>query len=175
MKLNWKKLLGGAAPAIATALGVGGGPAGVAVTVLSRALLGHDGGSQDDVEQALAAGASPEQIEKIQAAEREFAANLVEHLVAIEKLEADDRANARAMQVANHSRTPDVISFLMVGLFAAEMGLAHFYPVPAESRDAVSQIAGVLNISMGTVLGFWLGGSLGSRSKDAIIGRFAGK
>lgn len=175
MKLDWKKLLGGAAPALATALGVGGGPAGIAITTLSRALLGHDKGSDDDVAEAIAAGATPEQIEKIQAAEREFSLKMVDSLVALEQVDAADRASARAMQIANHSRTPDVISFLMISLFALELVLAHFWAVPAANRDAASQVAGVLNISMGTVLGFWLGGSLGSRSKDAVIGRIAGK
>lgn len=176
MGFNWKKLIGGAAPAIAAALGVGGGPAGIAVTALSRALLGHDKGTEDDVAEAIGAGATPEQIEKIQAAEREFSLKVIDEFVALEKIDADDRANARAMQIAAHSHTPDVVTFLVIGLFACEMFLAHFFAVPPDNRDAASQVAGVLNISMGTALGFWLGGSLGQRSTNAaLLGKLAGK
>ena len=176
MGFNWKKLVGGVAPAIATALGAGGGPAGLAVTALSRALLGHDKGTEDDVAEAIAAGASPEQIEKIQAAEREFSLKVIDSFVAIEKIDADDRANARAMQTSNHSRTPAALSFIIVGLFAAEVVLNHFYPAPETNRETAIRIWTVLEMSVATVLGFWLGGSLGSRTTNAaLLGKFAGK
>jgi hypothetical protein len=169
MGVNWKGLLGGIAPVIAKAL-TGGAPAAAAAAlgVVGKALLGHEAASADEVAAAIA-GATPEQLEKLRAAENEFALKLVDMAVQIEKIEADDRSSARAMQIAAHSHTPDVISFLVIAMFAGEMVFAHFFPVPPESRDAVSQIAGVLNISMGTVLGFWLGGSLGSRTTTAAL------
>lgn len=176
MGVNWKKLVGGFAPAIATAIGVGGGPAGIAVTALSRALLGHDKGSEDDVAEALGAGASPEQVEKIQAAEREFSLSVIDQFVALEKVDADDRANARAMQTANHSLVPDIITYALIAMFAAALVALIYVPVPTENKVQVDAMVEALKLLNMTAVGFWLGGSLGSRTTSAaLIGKLAGK
>lgn len=175
MGFDWKKALGGVAPAIASALGVGGGPAGAAVTILSRALLGHGKGSADDVAEVLAAGASPEQIEKIQAAEREFTMQLVEAAVQLEKIEADDRADARSREVALKDRMPAVLAVMLSVAFFGTIALLILHPVPAESRDPVMLMLGSLGTAWAGGMAYYHGSSSGSKSKDTILGRVASR
>jgi len=166
MGAGWKDIVRGIAPALGTALG--GNAVGQAVGVLSRVLLGKPDGTQAEIEAKLASPLTAAEELALKQADDAFLLAALDKANAAESIEAQDRASAREMQKAVHSRTPDVLSFLVIGLFALEMVLAHFFSVPAENRDAASQVAGVLNISMGTVLGFWLGGSLGSRTKDVL-------
>jgi hypothetical protein len=141
---------------------------GQALTTLSTVLLGKPNGTQAEIEARLAQPLTPAEELALKQADDAFLLSVLDKANAAESIESQDRMSARDMQKSVHSRTPDVLSFIVLGLFACEMVLAHFWAVPSENRDAASQVAGVLNISMGTVLGFWLGGSLGSRTKDVL-------
>lgn len=175
MGFDWKKALGAVAPAITKAIGVGGGPAGAAVSILSRALLGHEKGSADDVAEVLAAGASPEQVEKIQAAEREFALRLIDQAVALERIEADDRANARSREIATHDRMPAVLAVMLSAAFFGTIALLVLRPVPAESRDPVMLMLGSLGTAWAGAMAYYHGSSSGSKAKDAVLGRVASR
>lgn len=174
MGLDWKKLLGSVAPGIAAALGVGGGPAGAAIAMASRALLGHDKGSPDDVAAAIA-GATPEQIEKLREAEQAFTLKLVDQAVELEKVEAADRANARAREVALHDRMPAVLAFVLT---VAEVGmlwlLAHRV-VPQDNREPFLITLGALTTAWTGAMAYYHGSSSSSRSKDVVLGRLADK
>ena len=68
MSKDWGGVLGAIAPTIATALG---GPlAGAAVGILSKALLGRDDGTEEELA-PLVASASPDILLKIKEAEKE--------------------------------------------------------------------------------------------------------
>lgn len=163
---NWKDLVRGIAPSIAGALG---GPAAAgAIKSLSTILLGKPDGTEAEIEAHLQAPLSAAEELALRQADQAFALAMYQAANAGDAIDAQDRSSARDMQKAVHSHTPDIVSFLVIGLFAVEMIIAHFVQVPATNHDMASQIAGVLNISMGTVLGFWLGGSLSSRNKDVL-------
>ena len=69
MSFNWKGLVKTVAPKIATVLG--GPMAGLGVKALSNAILGKPDGTEDELEIALA-GATPEMLGKIKAADQAF-------------------------------------------------------------------------------------------------------
>ena len=173
MGVNWKGLLGGIAPVLAKAL-TGGAPAAAAAALgmAGRALLGSDKATADEVAAAIA-GATPEQLERLRAAEDEFALKMVDAAVLLEKIEAEDRAGARAMQIQTHSKTPAAITFAILFLFAAALAALIFIPVPMENKVQVDAMVEALKLLNMTAFGYWLGGSIGSRTKDTVIGKLA--
>lgn len=176
MGFDWKKALGGVAPALTKALsGNFPGAAAAAVGALSRALLGHEKGSADDVAEVLAAGATPELIEKIQAAEREFTLKLVDSAVRLEEIEADDRANARSREIATHDWVVKALAIGVFVLFSAVVWMLYHVEIPAMNRDATNQVLGILYAAVSMVLGYYFGSSSSSRAKDAVLGRIAGR
>lgn len=167
MGFDWKAMLGGIAPTLAKALLNPGAAAKDALQALSRALLGRDDGSADDVAEAIAAGASPEQVERIQAAEREFALKLVEVVVESEKIDAGDRANARAREVSLKDRMPAILAVVLsVGMFGAIVMLATVQ-VPPNNREALMLLVGALATSWAAAMAYYHGSSSSSRAKDA--------
>lgn len=175
MAINWKKLLGSVAPAIATALGVGGGPAGAAIALASRAIFGRDDATADDIGAALAAGASPEQIEKLREAEREFSMKLVDSAVRLEEIEAADRANARAREIATKDRMPAVLAIILTIALFATIAMLGVRAVPAENREPFLILLGALSTAWTGAMTYYHGSSSSSRAKDVVLGRIAGK
>jgi len=175
MGWNWKKLIGRAAPAIAKALGVGGGPAGVAIAVLSKALLGHDKGDEGTVAAAIEAGLTPEQASRLMEAEQEFTLKLVDTAVALEKIEADDRANARTREITLKDRMPALLAWTLTAAVVAMLGLLAFRVVPAENREPFLIVLGNVMAAWGAAMAYYHGSSSGSKAKDVVLARVAGR
>ena len=110
--MDW---LGKIIPTIATCLG---GPlGGVAVEAVGSA-LGLSDKTKASVEKALASNSlTPEQIASLQAADTALKQRLAELGIEAEKLGVQDRADARAMQVATNSRVPAILALTLVGTF----------------------------------------------------------
>lgn len=175
MGVNWKGLLGGIAPVITKAL-TGGAPAAAAAAlgVVGRALLGSEKATADEVAAAIA-GATPEQLEKLRAAEQEFALKLVDTAMQLERIEADDRANARSREIAVRDRMPALLAWtltVMVGLLIALLG---FRVVPQENREPFLIVLGTVMAAWGAAMQYYHGSSSSSRTKDTVLGRLAGR
>ena len=113
-----KKLL----PTIGNLLG---GPlVGVAVEAAGKA-LGLSDATADKVQKALTSGnLTAEQIAALQAADLQLKTRMAELGIDAEKLAAEDRANARAMQTATDSWVPSVLACVVtVGFFGILVGL----------------------------------------------------
>lgn len=160
MAFDWKKVVRGAAPALAAALG--GPAAGVAMAAISRATLGKPDGNEDEIAAALATG-DPAHLIELTKENHAFAVEMARLAVAGATLDAQDRASARDMYKNIHSRTPDVISYIVIVMFCAELITSHFVPVPPANHDSALRVADLLHLAVATVLGFWLGGSLMAR------------
>ena len=172
MGADWKGILGGIAPAIATALG--GPAAGGAVKFLAQKFLGKPDATEAEVAEAIV-GATPEQIEALKKLDQDFVLALADKAVALEQNEAADRANARDLQKSHPSYTPAIITYTVLGLFCAALVLSYYVKVPTENRDVANAMIEVLKLLNVTAFGFWLGSSSSSHAKDAVIGKMAGK
>ncbi len=171
MGIDWRGILGGIAPTLATALG---GPlAGKAVAAISSKLLGKPDGTPEEVAAAIA-GATPEQLEALRKLEQEFTLALVDKAVELEQIEAGDRANARQREITTHDVTTRVLAYGVTVFFGVQMWLLHTNAIPAENRDAANQLIGVLYMAVGTVLTYYFGSSSGSRAKDAVLSKIVG-
>jgi hypothetical protein len=170
MSTTWKGIVGTVAPALATALG---GPlAGVAVRAIAEKVLGKPEASEADVAAAVA-GASPELLLKLREADQAFARAMADAGIALEKLETEDRASARAMQTATRDWVPGVLAMVFVaGFFALLYALTRVH-VPAENRDVLVAMVGTMGGAVMTILTFYFGSSKSSQQKDAVLGRVA--
>lgn len=177
MDFNWKKLIGTVAPWIGTALA---GPlAGQAIRVVTGA-LGLNEDAKDDEISAAVAGASPEQLAAIRAKDQDFAIQMqtlgFKQITDLEKIAADDRASARAREIAVKDKTPAILAYAVTALaFILEaVVLLHGYPTNI-AGEVVGRILGTLDASAILVLSYYFGSSSGSRAKDDTITEMAKK
>jgi hypothetical protein len=162
-------LLGQIAPTIATALG---GPlAGMAVKTLSNVLLGHENGSEDEVNAALQA-ATPDQLAALKKIDADFKAHMKELDIDLERIAAGDRDSARQMQTATKDWTPKALAFFITfGFFGALIWLMVF-GMPTTGAEALLMMLGSLSTSWIGVVQFYYGSSAGSKQKtDALTGK----
>ena len=150
------------APSIATALG---GPlAGLAVTVVSKAL----GIDEKDVQSTIESGKlTAEQLTSLKQAEVQLQARAQELGLDFEKLAVDDRKSARDMQTATHSWIPPLLSILITAgffgiLFALMMGYA-------TKSDELMIMLGSLSTAWVGIISFYFGSSAGSQKKDELL------
>jgi len=150
------KLIENVAPTIASALG--GPVAGMAVKALSSALLGHDGGSEDDITNALA-NATPDQITALKKIDADFKVQMKKLDIDLVKIAADDRASARDMAANTHSYTPSVLSYVTVVCWAIIQYYLFTHIIDPSMRELIARVLGTLDGALMLVLSFWFGSS----------------
>jgi hypothetical protein len=114
-KVDWKRIVGTVAPALATALG---GPlAGVAVKTIGDKILGKPEATEEEVEAAILA-ANPETLIKLKQIDAEFRRAMVDAGIKLEEIASTDRASARLREVSTHdSWTPRILATVVIGGF----------------------------------------------------------
>lgn len=170
MSFDWKSIVKSLAPMLGTALG---GPlGGIAGAALSKAL-----GTKDADPSTLAAaiqGATPDQLAAIQAADHDFKIQMAklgfENESALEKIAADDRANARGREIAVRDKMP---AFLAAGITLGFFGVLAFMlrrEIPSSSRDVLNVMLGSLGTAWIGVTTYYFGSSAGSARKTEMMG-----
>lgn len=169
----WKKILGQLAPTLASA--VGGPAAGMAVKVLSGALLGKEDGAEADVEAALLS-ATPDQLLKLKEADLEFKEHMADIGLDFERLAVEDRGDARELAKAN--MTPQIMlsALFVVGYFTI-LGLFFVgqIAVASELQQPFLILLGVVTAAVPQILSFWFGSTAGSAAKTAALANIAVK
>lgn len=167
--MNWKKIVGGVAPALATALG---GPlAGVAAAAVSDALLGKPNGSDGEIAAALTAG-GPDALLKLKQADQAFASRMKELDIDLEKLHQADRSSAREREAkAGDSITPRSLAFLVTAGFFGVLGWLLAYGKPIDGGDALLVMLGSLGTAWASVIAYYFGSSAGSKEKSEMLAR----
>jgi hypothetical protein len=144
-------------PTIASCLG---SPlAGAAVEAVGKA-LGISEATTDKVQRALTSGnLTAEQIAALQAADLQLKTRMAELGIDAEKLAAEDRASARAMQTATHSWVPSALACAVtLGFFGILIGLLTGDLKLWESTT-LSLLIGSLSTAFSAVLAFYYGAS----------------
>ena len=153
-----KKIIGTVAPMLGTVLG---GPlGGLAGNALAEALGTSDPKAQ---EQAIVA-ANPDTLLKLKQAEDELKEKLRQMDIDEEKLQFDDIANARAMQVQTHDSTPKYLAYLITFGFFATLGYLIVYGKPQTGGDVMLVMVGALGTAWASIVSFYYGSSAGSAS-----------
>ena len=143
-------LIGSVAPTIATALG---GPiAGMAVKALSGALFGHEDGTEEDIQAALA-NPTGDQLAALKKIDADFKTQMKSLDIDLERIAADDRASARQMQIATHDWTPRAIAIVFIQWHLLNN------TIPADMRELVARVLGTLDAALTLVLSYYFGAS----------------
>jgi hypothetical protein len=161
------------APSIATA--VGGPLAGMATKAISEALLGRPDGTEDELTQA-AAKATPEQLLALKKAEQDFAVQMRELDIDLERISNADRDSARNREIKTKDWTPRILAgFVTVGYFGVLFYmLINGLPTHGGS-EAMLVMLGTLGTAWGGIIAYYFGSSAGSREKTEVMSRMAVK
>lgn len=165
---NWKDILGAVAPTLATVLG---GPlAGAAVGALSKALLGRDNGTEEELA-PLIAQANPETLLKIKEAEAALKLGLANAGVKLEEIAGADRASARDREVKTGDKTTKILAYAYtIGYFAIFATMMKT-GVDPQMLNIVMVLLGVLTAAQGQIMNYYFGSSSGSAQKNELLGK----
>jgi hypothetical protein len=155
------------APSIAAA--VGGPLAGMATKAISEALLGKPDGSEVELLQA-AERATPEQLLALKKAEQDFAVQMRELDIDLERIANSDRDSARNREIKVKDWTPKILAGLItVGYFGVLFYMLRNGLPQHGGSEAMLVMLGTLGTAWGGVVAYYFGSSAGSKEKtDAI-------
>ena len=174
---NFGSILGKALPWL-TAAATSNVPA--LVGLAAKAIGGAIGQSVASTPQAIAdavIGATPEQRQAIMAQEEQVR----EHLTSLGfqeaedllKLDNDDRANARARQIALKDSMPAFVFVICTAALVGAMAMLAFAPIPDKNIGMLDGLAGSIGTAWIAAVTYFVGSSAGSDAKTKIIGDIA--
>jgi hypothetical protein len=159
-----RAIIAAVAPALGTAIG---GPFGaLAGTVISKSLGVQ--GDDKSIEAALAAG-NPETLLKLKQADNDFQAHMAELGISADKLVYDDKANARAREVATHDNTTAILAYAITAGFFGTLAYLLMCGKPAAGGDALLVMLGSLGTAWAGVVTYYYGSSVGSKDKTVAL------
>ena len=162
-----KKLLGGLAPTIGTALG--GPMGGVAMKFLADKFTGGDTGKVED----FILGADPSQLKELKIADMEFQKEMKALDIDLERINADDRDSARDMAKSKGFAPQVVLSVVYtIGYFIVMyMFMTGQLDVNPEHKTMFGGLLGILSTAQVQIMNFWFGSSAGSKAKTEAMAR----
>lgn len=178
---DWKSFVRGIAPTVGAAVA---GPLGASVLGgLSQIILGRPDGSEADIATAVASGnLTPEQIVQI----KQLEADLQKHESEIGFKYADlefqetqaylaDVQSARAREIAVRDYMPQIIFFLLLGLYAGEVLLFYFGDMPQDEfvRALMTKAFATVEIGLTGAIAYFIGSSKGSKNSGDAVRRIA--
>jgi len=170
MAFDWKATLATVAPGLATALG---GPlAGMATKAILDALGMADGATASDLAAAVQ-GATPEQMLALKQADQQFAIQMRELDVDVERVSAGDRDSARKREAIVLGWSNPVLAALVVGGFMTTVFMVISGHVEGLKDPLTSGLIGTLigyvSAKADQVIAYYFGSTATSRHKDATI------
>jgi hypothetical protein len=142
--------------------------AGLATKQIATALLGKEDAKQSEIE-AATANASPETLVKLKELDQAFQVKMGELGIELEKLDTEDRANARAREIAVRDWVPQALAMGIAAAFLVLLFWMFTGTLPPENKDAFNILLGLLGGSMASVMSYYFGSSRGSSHKDTTI------
>ncbi len=170
MKSILKGLFRGIAPLLtAAATASGGGPiAGMAVSAISKAILGKPDGTEAEIEVALK-NASPADFAKIKEAEYDFKQTMAELNIDVLKIHAGDRDSARNREIQLKDKLPGRLAILILFGFFGVLAAIMFFDIPDKSRDPLNIMLGALGALVVQIGNYYYGSSKGSSDKNKMF------
>ena len=165
---DWKSIIASVAPTLATALG---GPfAGMAVAAISKAVLGKEDGTENEIAEVFASG-NPDILAKIKEVDANFKLQMKKLDIDLEALAAADRDSARKRETETKDPTVRRLAYFYTFLYFLVLWAVWKYPIPAESKDLLMILLGVLTGAQVQILNYYFGSSSGSSKKTDVLDR----
>ncbi|REE22832.1 MULTISPECIES: hypothetical protein [unclassified Paraburkholderia] len=179
--MDWSKVasnIGSSAPLLA---GLVGGPIGVGVSA-AAAIISHALGTPSDPGVVELALNDPGALEKVRQAESANSLQLQQLMVTaaqaslahesdMARIQAADRADARAMGISNKDWVPKVLAMAVTAGFFGILLLMAFQPLPGANKDLVNVIVGALGTAWISIIGYYFGTSVGSMRKTELLAK----
>lgn len=125
---------------------------------------------------AAVAGATPEQIASLRAQDQQFQLQVqamgFKNAEELEKIAAEDRAGARAREIALKDRVPAILSLAVTGGFFSLLFLMVFKPMPIANAGLFNVMLGALGTAWIGIVNYYFGSSSGSAAKTEQLGKF---
>jgi hypothetical protein len=171
--MGFGKILQKALPWIGAAATSGvPGLIGMAAKTVSGALGKEIGDKAEDIMAAIQ-GATPEQLLALKKADQDFKLQMealgFKHVEELERISADDRASARAREMAVKDSTPRVLAYLVAGGFFGLLTTLVFHPLPEAGKDAALLLLGALSTAFVGIIQYYYGSSAGSARKTDLL------
>lgn len=139
--------------------GLKGGLGGAVKSVLTSAGVNIDGDNPEKGLKNYIKQATPEQLAAIKAADNNFKLEMEKMGIDLAQIAAEDRKNARAMQVKTRTKlVPFLALFIIMACFSLPSFL-FFKDMPTENRDLINNLFYLLVGYAGNVVTFYFGSS----------------
>ncbi len=172
MSIDLKKIIGTAAPWLATALG---GPlAGQAVSAIAGAMGLKPDSKIEDIQKAIAAGQlTGDQLVAMKAAELQFQQAMTQagftQVKDLEQIAATDRDSARKREVDVKDWTPRILAYgVTLGFFGVLIFMLTS-SLPPTAHDALLLLLGALQTAWVSIVAYYFGSSSGSARKSELM------
>lgn len=169
--MDWKKIVSTVAPMLGTALG--GPVTGLAMRTISAAVLGKEDGTAKEIEQVLVGG-DPDALLRLKNADNDFKAKMRELDITEEKLVYDDRASARAREIAVKDKMPALLAIILVVLFASALFALFIVEIPESNKAVIYSMIGSLGTLTIAACAYYHGSSSGSAKKNDMLAKLKG-
>lgn len=154
-------------PMLGTALG---GPFGGIAAGFIAEKLGLEGKTVDAVTKALSDNKmTADQVTAIRLAEIDFTKFLAQNEITKDQLDTQNTVDARAMQIAVKSITPNILAVIIVTGFFGILITMMMGLLTVSDQQALLILLGSLSAGFGAVLNFFFGSSRGSQNKDVLL------
>ncbi len=158
MTFDWKKLLQGIAPAIATALG---GPlAGAAMQALSQAVLGKPDATTPEISAKLSTMTTDELLQ-VKTADDKFAEDMGKIGIDRARLALEDEQGARNLARTDH--TADYLTWLYTLGYFGVLAASWMFPVPPNMAPTIHSLMGALTATQITIVHLYFGRARGNK------------
>lgn len=168
--MDFMKIIGAVAPTLATA--VGGPIGGMAYKVIADALGLPDGASKDDMTKAIN-NASADQLLALKKADNDFAVQMRELDIDLEKIAASDRDSARRRETQVRDWMPRILAFVVVAGFMATVFLVLMGYVDGMKdplmATTVGTLIGFVSAKAEQVIAYYFGSSSSSQQKTQLL------
>lgn len=166
-----KQIIATVAPTVGAAIG---GPFGGLAGVMLSKLFGSAEKPADDkaVEQAIISG-DPEALLKLKQAENDFTVQMEKLGIERDKLDYDDRANARAREESVKDHTPAILAYAITAGFFGTLGFMLVNGKPQTGGDALLVMLGSLGTAWAGITAYYFGSSAGSRKNQEALAQIA--
>lgn len=170
MAFNWKGLIGTVAPILAGTIKTANPLAGLALSAISNKFLGKPDGTEDEVS-AYLEKARPEDLETLMKIETAFKLDMEKAGVDLEKIHADDRADARAREITTgDTTTRRLAAVYTIGYFIC-FGSILKWGIPQEpgTKEIVIGLISIMSTVQTAIIYYYFGSSKGSADKTKML------
>ncbi len=168
----FKKLGGILKQMLPTVLAGATGPAAPMIFAIAKSILGdkadNEGGLAEAIETALTSEDGRAKLKELELAAQKLEA---ETGIKFADIEAGDRADARARQVALKDNTPAIVLYLTTVGFYGVLGSVLWRGLPENGGEVLLMMIGALGSAWGASVQYFVGSSAGSTAKTAILGK----